>query len=163
MDDKEDPAHWEAPVLVYGLGNPLRGDDGLGFYAVERLSQQIKSEAVQFTHNYQLALEDSLTFSQFKSIVLIDAMRNSDALCLQRVTPRSGAHYTSHQMDAAAIMYLCENLYQVRPNCFQLGIPGQDFEMASFLSPKAEGFLQQALQMMTQRLSNGHLSRCCYW
>jgi hydrogenase maturation protease len=61
-------------VLVLGIGNPGRRDDGLGAEAVARL-EALRLPGVTADANYQLNLEDALTCASHDLVVFVDAAR----------------------------------------------------------------------------------------
>jgi hydrogenase maturation protease len=61
------------PVLVVGLGNELRGDDGLGLAIARRLREQAGLEVRELSGEPVDLLEGWLGFD---AVVLVDAMRS---------------------------------------------------------------------------------------
>lgn len=58
------------PVLIFGYGNPSRGDDALGPIILERISRR---DNVELLTDFQLQVEHSLDMMGRKLILFIDA------------------------------------------------------------------------------------------
>jgi len=72
-------------VLILGIGNPGRGDDGLGPALIERLQQNsparsnlLNAERV-CEFRYQLNVEDALTIKDYDAVVFTDATTTGDS------------------------------------------------------------------------------------
>ena len=62
-----------AGVLVVGYGNPLRGDDGIGWHAARRLADDPRLAGARVLACHQLAPELAEDVSQASLVVLVDA------------------------------------------------------------------------------------------
>src|SRR5579863_2441204 len=60
-------------TLIIGIGNPLRGDDGLGWRAVESLRQIASLQEVETVTCHQLTPEMAESVSRAERVVFIDA------------------------------------------------------------------------------------------
>ena len=64
-------------LMVLGLGNVLKGDDGLGFYAIRDLSRESWPREVSFLHRTQFQW-DPLFFEGCRGLVIIDIMTHGN-------------------------------------------------------------------------------------
>jgi Ni,Fe-hydrogenase maturation factor len=62
---------------------------------------------------------------------------------------------TSHQLDPATVLSLCEEIYDHSPKAYLLGISGVDFRLALGLSTTAEKHLEDALQSFERKVLEG--------
>ena len=62
-----------AGVLVIGVGNPLRGDDGLGWHAAEHLRERLVELHATVTSCHQLIPELAEPVSRAERVIFIDA------------------------------------------------------------------------------------------
>ena len=76
-------------VLVFGIGNPGRQDDGLGPALVEQaeklLPGQLSSASnlqIDYDANYQLNVEDAETISAYDLVYFVDASKAEIETCL---------------------------------------------------------------------------------
>ncbi|OGS37313.1 MAG: hypothetical protein A2293_06405 [Elusimicrobia bacterium RIFOXYB2_FULL_49_7] len=132
-------------ILVYGFGNPGRGDDGLGIALAEEIERRDLPD-VQVETNYQLNAEDALLISEKRLVVFVDASKGiSEGYALTRLQPSHTIGFTTHAMSPSSVLALCEELYQKSPETYLLEIAGQEWEMVERLSDKAKAYLQAAL------------------
>jgi len=136
-------------ILIYGFGNPGRGDDGLGI----RLAQAIENEAPRFDgleirveSNYQLNIEDALALSETEVVVFCDASEEGwEPFDFNEIFPSREIAFTTHAMAPAAVLALCEELYGRRPKAYLLAIRGYEWEIKEELSERAAGTLASTL------------------
>lgn len=126
-------------VLVYGYGNPGRLDDGLGPACAEAIAAAA-IPGVDVEANYQLGIEDSHLVADYDLVIFVDAAVCGEApFWVQRIVPRAQLHFSSHSLDAAAVMGMAENLFKGQARGYLIGIPGSDFnEYAEGLSQTAQ-------------------------
>jgi hydrogenase maturation protease len=148
----------DRPLLIYGIGNVGRQDDGLGPLLLERLSSLGVPEGVTLESGYQLAPEDALLLSTHACVVFVDATVAVDAAgpySLESLVPAAELSFTSHAMGPGALLTLCRRLYGVVPRAFVLSIPGYAFEVNANLSPAAATNLDAALRDLRVALAAG--------
>lgn len=144
------------PLLVYGIGNVGRQDDGLGPLFVERLEASGIPPGVTLDSGYQLAPEDALTLSSHQTVLFVDATTGRGApapYALREVMPGSEISFSTHAMTIGSLLALCARLYGRAPRAYALAIPGHAFEINAGLSPEAGANLQQALRDFRAALS----------
>ena len=138
----------EGSVLVFGIGNPGRRDDGLGPRIVERL-RALALPGVALDANDQLQIEDALTVSRFAEVVFVDAARSLDApFRLFRVAPGAAFSFSTHVLAPESVLALCRELYGRTPRARLLAVRGADFEIGEGLSAEAERNLEAALERL---------------
>ncbi len=147
MKPKEDSI---APVLVFGWGNPSRGDDALGPMLVEQLGALLTEAQVggiDCLTDFQLQVEHALDLAGRERVLFVDASLRLDAPFL--VTPLQAARdasFTTHAMSPEAVMQVFRQLHGCdAPPCTLLAIRGERFELGEPPSPAARDNLSQAL------------------
>jgi len=77
-------------TLIVGYGNPIRGDDALGWRAAERLRELVTDADVEILTLHQLAPELMEPLSQVDLAVFIDAAVGPEpgAVLERRIEPR---------------------------------------------------------------------------
>ena len=68
----------DAGVLVVGYGNPLCGDDGVGWHAAGLLASDPRLDGVRVVTHHQLAPELATDVSRASLVVLVDASTDGD-------------------------------------------------------------------------------------
>ena len=138
-----------APLLVFGWGNPSRGDDALGPLCVERLRAAPGSSApVEFLDDYQLQVEHALDLVGRRGVLFIDASVQASAPFT--VTPLQAARDASistHAVSPQALLQVYRDLQgEEAPPCTLLAIRGQRFELGEPPSAEALAHLDAAVQ-----------------
>ena len=132
-------------ILVYGYGNPGRGDDGLGPALVGRIESE-GIPGVDTDSNYQLNIEDSLALSSYETVIFADASLDGEgAFSFTPLEPSMNISFTTHAMDPGSVLALCEELYGKRVRAFMLAIRGFCWDFHEGLSTNAEENLEAAL------------------
>lgn len=144
-----------APVLIFGYGNPARGDDGLGPRVVELM--QSGQEPAQFDAitDYQLQVEHSLDLVHRRRVIFVDASVSAAAPYeFTPVLPARDNSYTSHAMSPAAVLAVYEQVCdQALPETNVLSIRGYEFELGSPISAVAGENMRHAVRFLRQLLA----------
>ena len=139
-----------APLLVFGWGNPSRGDDALGPMLIEKLSNLHLQNAstIEFLTDFQLQIEHALDLADRTQVLFVDASQNCTApFEVTTLQPTRDASYTTHAMSPESVMQVFRDLQGIEPpTCLMLAIRGEQFELGSLLSENAESNLAQALE-----------------
>ena len=145
-----------ARVLVYGIGNTGRQDDGLGVRLVEQLEGMRLPATVTLETNYQLAPEDALALSAHDVVIFVDATVDPDApapYALAAVAPVADRAFSSHVLGRGTLLELCHRLYGRGPRAYAMAIPAYAFEVNAELSPGAADNLARSLDDLRRLLS----------
>lgn len=138
-----------APLLVFGWGNPSRGDDALGPMLIERLSDfhRHKASTIEFLTDFQLQIEHALDLADRALVLFVDASQSCTApFEVTILHPARDASFTTHAMSPESVMQVFRDLQGIEPpTCLLLAIRGTQFELGSPLSENAESNLAQAL------------------
>lgn len=139
-------------LLIYGIGNPGRQDDGLGVRLVEKLEAAgLGTEPVRLEAGYQLNIEDAWLISDFDIVLFADASVEAGAPEPFSLRPLGAARevaFTTHAMRAESVLSLCEELYGVQPRAYMMALPGYEWGISEELSPRARSNLEQAFECL---------------
>lgn len=144
-----------APVLVFGYGNPSRGDDALGPEFVRALELReagaIARGELELLTDFQLQVEHALDLRGRQRVYFVDASaRASVPVSVERLEPSRDASFTTHAMSPAALLHTFEQIEGTRaPACFVIAIRGECFELGEPLSAPARAALAHALEATT--------------
>lgn len=142
-------------LLIYGIGNLGRQDDGLGIRAVQAIEKEALAHGVAVEANYQLNVEDALLISEFDQVLFIDAALDKSSSApfeVKKLEPKLEFAFTSHSLDPAAVLALCSQLYQKEPRTFLMKIPGYEWGIGEELSPQARENLKQTIRAIQEDL-----------
>lgn len=135
-----------APILVFGWGNPSRGDDALGPLFVERV-EALGLPNVGCLTDFQLQVEHALDLQDRRLVLFVDASVAAEApFAVSRLAPRPDAAFTTHALAPEAVMQIYTELHdEAPPPCHLLAIRGERFELGESLSPAAAEHLEKAI------------------
>ncbi len=128
------------PVLIVGYGNPLRGDDGLGWYAVEQLAETVDQDCVTILERHQLTPELAEDISRAALVIFVDARCDGtpgDMRCEALAPGQPSSDSFSHQVDPPALLAYASKLYGARPEAVLFSVTGESFGYETQLSETA--------------------------
>jgi hydrogenase maturation protease len=137
-----------APLLVFGWGNPSRGDDALGPLFVERLRAVLAPDAnVELLDDYQLQIEHALDLAGRQQVLFVDAsLRCIAPFEVTPVLPAKDASFTTHALSPQALLQVfCDVQGDVPPPCTLLAIRGEHFGLGEPPGQAALAHLDAAL------------------
>lgn len=141
-------------ILVYGIGNPGRRDDGLGPKLVSLVEAE-RIENVDCDANYQLNIGDARTCSHYDIVIFADASETAaPPFEFKELEPVREIAFTTHEMSSASVLTLTEELYARRPRAWMLAVRGYEWDIGEGLSPQAEINLPAALAFLLGRLKS---------
>ena len=140
-----------AKLLLFGYGNPGRGDDALGPMLIDQIDQ-LKLENVTCLVDMQLLIEHAVDLVGYDRVIFVDAdMSCVEPFDLSEVNAEKDDSYTSHALTPAALLYIYQQIYQRNaPPVFLLRIRGYHFELGDALSGRASDNLQAAVKHICQ-------------
>lgn len=142
-----------APVLIFGWGNPSRGDDALGPLFVEHFitlaARHPEWGEVECLTDFQLQVEHALDLQDRRRVLFVDASLDARAPCsLTRIEAARDDSFTTHAMSPQAVLKVYADIDEGEaPPCWLLAIRGERFELGEDLSEAAQQSLQAALQL----------------
>lgn len=146
----------KAATLVFGWGNPSRGDDALGPLFVTRCqalaARHPEWGGIECQTDFQLQVEHALDLQGRERVLFVDASRDCPApFEVTSPAPSRDTSFTSHAMTPQAVLqvYLELELDAAAPPCRLLAIRGDDFELGQDLSSAAQANLDAALAWAT--------------
>jgi hydrogenase maturation protease len=149
-----------APLLVFGWGNPSRGDDALGPLFVERLRARAGSTGeghVEFIEDFQLQVEHALDLAGRERVLFVDASLDCAApFALTRLRPARDASFTTHAMSPQAVMQVFRDLqHREPPPCTLLAIRAERCELGEAAGTAALAHLEAALDWGSRWIASG--------
>lgn len=126
------------PVVVFGLGNPLRGDDGVGQRIAEHLWRDTWREVpVHVKTQQQLLIEHVDVLHKAAAVVFVDAAADlgPGEIAVSDVSPAESSAVSFHDLSPAVLVSLTESLFGRRPHATLVRIGVASTEPAPTLSP----------------------------
>lgn len=149
-----------APVVVFAVGNPSRGDDAIGPVLCGRLAGWLEAAglAAQFEliEDFQLQIEHVLDLQGRQLALFIDAGIDTVApFSFQRIAPATGIAHTTHELPPEAVLQVFRQTEEDDPPpAFTLCVRGEQFELGEPLTAAAEGRAELAFGLLQQLCRN---------
>ena len=144
-----------APVAIFAIGNPSRGDDALGPHLLARLSEWLEAEGraadFELIEDFQLQIEHALDLRGRELVLFIDAGERTPApFMFTPVSPSAQVAHTSHALAPAAVLQVYLQTEQLAPPpAFLLAVRAESFELGETLGESARNFADAAFGFLT--------------
>ncbi len=149
-------------VLILGIGNPLRGDDGAGWVLAERLAAAWPrfTGLVSLRRVQQLTPELAEEIAELgpKLVIFADAAAENQTAAVkvlrrEEAVELGGSEWgSSHALGAAQLMEMTRRLYNFDCDAWLVTVPGVEFGHGEGLSTVAEAGIEGALRLVKGEL-----------
>lgn len=147
------------PLLVIGVGNEYRKDDGAGLLAARNLKPRVGGDVSVLEQSGEAAaLMES--FSGADRVILIDAVQSGKAPgtvhCFEAgdaPLPAKLFRCSTHAFGVAESVELARALHQLPGQVTLYGIEGKDFASGVGLSPEVDRAVQKLCEQLTRELT----------
>jgi hydrogenase maturation protease len=151
-------------ALIIGYGNPLRGDDRLGWHIADRLSEVVedfgelsradKSTKVLAVH--QLTPELAEPISEAELVIFVDASLDGqpgswtcETIARDTMTSNAFAHYCT----PATLLDYAETIFGARPRSLLISVAAESFDCGDQLTPSVEAAVPDIVQFISEQIS----------
>ena len=133
-------------IIVLGIGNNGRQDDGLGWMFLDFLEEQ--NSDIDIEYRYQLQIEDADLISNYKTVIFVDATKEEteEGFYLEPCHPSEKYSFSTHALAPETVLYLSDKLYDHNPDASIFAIQGYDWELMIGLSEKGTINLDKAIK-----------------
>jgi hydrogenase maturation protease len=127
-----------APVVVFAVGNPSRGDDAIGPLLAGRLERE-GLPGVEVIVDFQLQVEHALDLEDRRLAVFVDAAVDCDGpFELRPVRARRDDSYTTHALSPGSVLETFSRINDAQPPpAFALAVRAARFGLGEGLSERA--------------------------
>jgi hydrogenase maturation protease len=134
------------PTLIFGWGNPSRGDDALAPLLVERIAA-LHLPGVECLTDFQLQVEHALDLTGRSRILFVDAsVAAAPPFAVSVLKPVRDTSFSTHAMTPQAVMQVYVDLHDADPPpCTLLAIRGDNFDLGAGLGGPAQKNLDAAV------------------
>jgi hydrogenase maturation protease len=149
-----------AKTLIIGYGNPLRGDDGLGWHAARLLAGVAQTQHAELLARHQLMPELAEQASGAETVIFVDAASEGrpGELRWRCVEPQPGPASFTHHLSPEALLGMARDLYGRCPRAFAVSVAGGSFDCGEELSPAVRAALP-ALIGLVEKLLSGEITK----
>lgn len=146
-------------TVLFGYGNPSRGDDALGPRLLDRAEAWLAGHpqlAVEPVADFQLQIEHTLDLKGRDLALFLDADASAPApFAFRRAVAAQDASYSTHELSPGALLHVFRQVEGTEPPpAFILGIRGERFELGEPLSPGAGAHLEAAWSFLRELLAD---------
>lgn len=143
------------PILVFGYGNPSRGDDAVGPLLLDYLAEHLDLSNIELLSDFQLQIEHALDLQGRDLVVFVDASVDcAEAFTFSPLNSAKDHSYTSHALSPAALLSVYQSISkQPLSPCYLLSIQAEAFELGKGLSERCATNLQQACLFLEKLLA----------
>ena len=147
-------------LLLFGYGNPGRGDDALGPELIGSIAQ-LNLAGIECQNDMQLQVEHVTDLAVCDQVLFIDADISCGEPCVfSEILAEKNGSYTSHAMSPTALLYAYQQVYgKDAPPAFLLRIRGYDFALGDPLSEQAATNLDAATKLVHELCMDASLQR----
>jgi hydrogenase maturation protease len=138
-------------ILLFGYGNPGRGDDALGPELIARIAQMHLAD-IECQNDMQLQVEHVTDLNGCDQVLFVDAdMSCAEPFEFSEIGAIKDGSYTSHAMSPTALLHAYRQVYRKdAPPAFLLRIRGYDFELGGTITDKAFANLDAAAKLVVE-------------
>ncbi len=131
-------------VLVIGYGNTLRGDDGFGRRAAERLRAIFDDPRIEVLSLHQLTPELMEPVSRAERVIFLDAAAGPvpGEIAATEIGPLDEPGGFTHFSTPGGLLAGALALYGTAPKALLITVTGANFELGETLSQPVEHALQ---------------------
>ncbi len=135
---------------VIGIGNEMRGDDGVGARVVSAMKPRSDLETLIV---HQLVPELAQMLQSARRVLFVDACLECDRVRMSPLEP-SEHRGLGHACTPAALLGWTKLAFGRQPEAWLLGIPCASFDVGEQLSPNAANSLPEALECIERWLAS---------
>ena len=143
-----------APLVVFAVGNPSRGDDAIGPVICGRLAKWLENERladrVELSEYFQLNIELALALRNRELALFIDDGENTPApYIFPRIYQSTATAHTTHALPREAVLQVYRQMDDREPPpAFVLCVRGEGFELGAPLTAAAESHSALACDLL---------------
>lgn len=133
-------------IVIFGIGNIGRQDDGLGWLFLDFLKKQ--NSTIDLEYRYQLQIEDAELISNYRNVIFVDATKEEtkEGFYLKPCHPSEKYSFSSHALEPETILFLCNKLYNHNSEASIFAIQGFHWKLKIGLSEKGTLNLEKAIK-----------------
>jgi hydrogenase maturation protease len=145
-----------ARTLVIGYGNPLRGDDGLGWRIVDRLAKMVAGEKTKILAVHQLTPELAEPISASDLVIFVDASYQGEpgSWRCEAIAPNGEvSNALAHYFTPVGLLGYADALFRARPRSLLISVAALSFDCSDQLSSNIEAVIPDIVQYIGTQIS----------
>lgn len=149
-----------ADIIVVGIGNPYRGDDGAGWAVIDRL-KEVMGSAIEFVKQRGDIAELIDIFAHYHTVYLVDAYQSHALMDLwkridihQEPIPDEHPQTSTHGFSIAQAISLAKNLDQLPNKLILYAIKGDNYTISDHLSPVVAKSIDEVTEAILKEIKH---------
>lgn len=148
-----------APVVVFCIGNPSRGDDALGPHVHGQLEIWLKTTGlnatVELIEDFQLQIEHALDLAGRQLAIFVDAgVETPVPVVFRPLAASTVASHSTHALPPESVLQVALQMGMPPPPAYVLCVRGESFALGEPLSPAASVHAAAALDLLRHLLAS---------
>lgn len=147
-------------LIVVGIGNPYRGDDGAGWAIIDGLKKKL-SPAIELVKQRGDIAELIDIFAQYNTVYLVDAYQSHALMdswkridIHQEPIPDEQPQTSTHGFSIAQAISLAKNLDQLPKKLILYAIKGDNYTISDHLSPSVAKSIDEVMEAILKEIQN---------
>jgi len=136
-------------MLIVGIGNPIRSDDGIGNYICEKITT-MNMAGVETLCIQQLQVEFIEAFSSYDVVMIVDASVNGADAEIRPIQQGSSSIPSSHHMHPQELSSIAELTMNISPKFVLCTVKGTNFDFGEDFSETAIRNANTAISLILQ-------------
>lgn len=140
-------------VLILGIGNPLRGDDGLGPEIARRAAMRLQHRAdIEVLICHQLTPELAARLAECDHVLFVDADSQNQPGKMHRrpIQPTAEPHVTMHALTPGQLLGLARSVCDRCPSAELLTVAGEQWELHEGISSGLTSAIERAVDALEE-------------
>jgi len=135
-------------ILVIGIGNDSRQDDGLGWALLDKIEKAFPDE-VELVYRYQLNIEDADLIQNAELVLFVDACKDelAEGGEIVECTANGDITFTTHALSPSAVLALCNQVYSQNPESYVLKLQGYEWELKTGMTERGLKNLEKGFEL----------------
>jgi hydrogenase maturation protease len=145
-------------VLVLAYGNPLRGDDGIGWHAAQALAPDSEGEDLRVLFSEQLTPDLAEPVSRSRLVIFVDASvahEPGSVSCLPLAPSAEPPGSFSHEVTPGSLLSWAKALYGACPEARMVSLGAASFDIGQGLSPSVAKSLPALIACVREQIALG--------
>jgi hydrogenase maturation protease len=147
-------------TLIIGYGNPLRGDDGLGWQVVGELAKRVDA-LISVVAVHQLTPELAEPISDAELVIFVDASCDGEPGSWRCQSIRQGSETSqvyAHYFTPASLLGYANAIFNANPTAFLISAAAGSFDYGEVLSPSVAAVVPQMVRFICKTLEESRSS-----
>jgi hydrogenase maturation protease len=153
-------------IVVIGIGNEYRSDDGVGIAVARRLHERFLTKITVLEESGEgAALMDSWKGATW--VMMLDAVHSgAPPGTIHRLDARAAPvpteffHYSTHAFSVAEAIELARSLDELPPHLIVYGVEGENFSAGEGLSPTVERAVETVVERAADEVRGAMKEDC---